>query len=607
MSERHRREYSEGSVDAHVVELVTRHRNPNGKVVLDLGCGFGAIAEAISELGLTYVGLDSDAEAVEDLKERGFEAATMDLSDPARIGSLLESVLDGRPLAACTLIDFLARHTRGPAVLDALRAVSVAHGRAPVVVSVPNITHIDIAAKLLIGRFDYTETGLLGRSQVAFYSPARLDEVLSQAGWQESGRHDFEVRRSDQNFPEDAAALAPGTPLHRLLLDIRQHACEGAIVHQFVRAYAPREQIHDPIDAAVDAPFLSVLVRTQGNRRSTLTETLLSLAAQTVDDFEVLLLAHDMPGDGIAELKGLVATFDESFARRVRLIRVEGGGRAHPLNIGVQQAKGTYVAALDDDDLAFAHWVETFRRTGSANVGMVVRTVVAEQQIEPTPWGDVAGYATTSAATLEFPGTFDLWEHVHENQSPFCGLAFPRSCFTVMGIEFDESLPVVEDWDVLLQAALLCGVASVREVTSLYRRWQSPQSSRSTHRVDEWRRAGEAVLARLDRRAIPLPPGTLSDYLRLYDDLREQRDLVEHLVFERNAARGEMDLRGDRIEEMLNELHTTRIERDLAVSLAERQHEEIERVHGSVSWKMTRPVRQLKALTARFRARPPTP
>ena len=40
---------------------------------------------------------------------------------------------------------------------------------------------------------------------------------------------------------------------------------------------------------------MTVLMRTQGTRPATLQEALLSLAAQTVQDFEVLLLAHNVP------------------------------------------------------------------------------------------------------------------------------------------------------------------------------------------------------------------------------------------------------------------------------------------------------------------------
>jgi glycosyltransferase involved in cell wall biosynthesis len=581
--------------------------------VLDLGCGHGAIAEPLRDLGLTYVGLDVSAEGVQDLRQRGFEADTVDLSDPGQLDLLVEKYLDGRPMAACTLVDFLEHLADGPAILAALRQASIGQAMAPVVVSVTNITHIDIAAKLLVGRFDYTEDGLLDRTHAVFYSPAHLDEVFGAAGWLEVGRRDFELDRSDQHYPSDAAAIVRGTPLNNLLLQVRQQAGEGALVAQFVRAYAPLGGAQLEEEPESDPPFLSILVRTQGKRPSTIVENLLSLAAQTVQDFEVLVLAHDMTEDQFEALRQSVEMFDPTFTTRVRIVRVEGGGRAHPLNVGVLEAGGTYVAALDDDDIAFAHWVETFQRAASAKPGTVVRTIVAEQQIEPAPWGARPGYTTTSATSVEFPERFDFWDHLWENQSPFCGLAFPRSCFTVMGVRFDEALPVVEDWDAMLQAALLCGVTDAGNVTSLYRRWQSADSSLATHRQDEWDRSRDVVLARIDRQTLPLPPGTLSDYHRLLENLRQRIELIEDLVVQRDAAREESSGRQVRIDELYDEmrtvreeLHTTGTERNIANELAQRQQDEIGRLKDSVSWKLMQPLRSLRSLSVRVGRRRPS-
>ena len=427
-SERYRNDYDEVSVYSNVVELLRRHHASEGTVVLDLGCGFGAIAETVRDLGLTYIGLDNDPTSIKDLVDRGFEATEVDLSDHSQLQSLIETQLHGRPLAAVTALDFLEHITNGVDLLNVLHRLSLSAGRPALVVSIPNVTHIDIAAKLLIGRFDYTPTGLLDETHVVFYSPALLQKVMAQTGWVEVGRKDYELSQSDQKFPDDAAVLAPGTPIHGLLLQIREQASEGAIVNQFVRAYVPLEQPNPDEPAEPDRnPFLSVLVRTQGKRVSTLIDTLLSLAAQTVQDFEVLVLAHDMTSDGFAELREIVAWFDPEFSERVRVVRVEGGGRAHPLNVGVREACGSYVAALDDDDVAFANWVEEFQRSASAKPGSAVRTLVAEQPIQSQAWASGAGHTTLGSTNIPFPDTFDLWQHMFENLSPFCGFAFPRS------------------------------------------------------------------------------------------------------------------------------------------------------------------------------------
>jgi glycosyltransferase involved in cell wall biosynthesis len=600
VSDAYRRPYVEGSVYSNVVDLVGVHRASGGKVVVDLGCGFGAIAEPIRDLGLEYVGLDQDSRSVQDLMDRGFEAKTGNLADPRLVLPLIESVLDGRPLAAITVIDFLDHITTGPALLDLLHTLSMSNGRPPLVLSVPNATHFDIAAKMLIGRFDYMPTGLIEETHVVFYSPDHLDRVMASSSWIEAGRSDFELSRSDQHFPENVPVLTRGTPIHRLLFQMRDQAAEGAIVNQFVRAYSPADHVVEVAEDTETDPFLSVLVRTQGRRRSTLVETLLSLAAQTSQDFEVVILAHDMKEAELEELSLLVESFDTDFTARVRIVRVEGGGRARPLNVGVQRARGAYVAVLDDDDIAFAHWVEEFHRSASANPGTAIRTLVAEQPIEATSWDGSSGYTTIGSTAIPFPDEFDLWAHLFENYSPFCGYAIPRSCFTDMGVHFDETLAVVEDWDVILETALLCGVTNNPDVTSLYRRWQSTHSSFAVHSKDEWHRAREKVLARFDQRTLPMPPGTLSDYHRLYEELAMRRKMTDHLIFERNHARDESSGRGEEISNLAGRLHTTTMERNLAIGQAERTQSEIERMHATMSWKITKPVRGFRQAVGRL-------
>ena len=68
----------------------------------------------------------------------------------------------------------------------------------------------------------------------------------------------------------------------------------GQVEHKdalYLKDYAPiiaKEEAH----RGEDAPFLSVITRTQGKRPEMLRETLLSLVGQTDEDFEVLLIGH---------------------------------------------------------------------------------------------------------------------------------------------------------------------------------------------------------------------------------------------------------------------------------------------------------------------------
>ena len=50
---------------------------------------------------------------------------------------------------------------------------------------------------------------------------------------------------------------------------------------------------------------------------------------------------------------------------------------------------------------------------------------------------------------------FDLALHFRQNHSPICSFAIPRTIYRDLGLRFDESLVVIEDWHFFMRAAML--------------------------------------------------------------------------------------------------------------------------------------------------------
>lgn len=274
------------------------------------------------------------------------------------------------------------------------------------------------------------------------------------------------------------------------------------------RLIAVRELLVEPPDAS--RPFLSVILRTQGTRVEPFKDAMLCLQAQTDQDFEVVVVAHDADDDALRSVQRTLQRQPIAFRGRIRVERVTGGSRSRPLNAGVRSAKGRYIAVFDDDDLLFADWVEVFHRAADANRGRLVRTVVANQSVEAEVWptGE-AGFRTKSWPTPEYAARFDQLQHLLVNHSPFMSWAFPRELFELYGLRFDEELLATEDWDLILRGALLCGVDDEPALTAIYRRWDTAGSSSYTiHTRDEWMESERRVIDRLDRSVIMMPPGT---------------------------------------------------------------------------------------------------
>ena len=142
-----------GLLDAHV---------PRG-LVLDLGCGYGAIAAELERRGYGYIGLDIDENAIADLRRHGHRAEALDLPELTDLPDRLVRVADGQPVVALCVLDVLEHLPDTDGALAAFATAAAQLGEPALVVSVPNVTHVDLAAKLAAGRWDVTETGLLDR------------------------------------------------------------------------------------------------------------------------------------------------------------------------------------------------------------------------------------------------------------------------------------------------------------------------------------------------------------------------------------------------------------------------------------------------------------
>jgi hypothetical protein len=210
--------------------------------------------------------------------------------------------------------------------------------------------------------------------------------------------------------------------------------------------------------------------------------------------------------EGRQSLDGLVRGLTTSLRSRVEVVPVVGGGRARPLTVGTLRARGEYVALLDDDDLVLSHWVDAFRDTAIRHPGSIARSVILEQDVDLSPVSP--GFTAASWPRPRWDDSWSFLAHVVDNHSPVHSYALPRTVFTELGLRYDESLSVLEDWDLLVRAASLVGVEDTGEVTGLYRRWPSTRSSFAQLAEKDWPETAWQVVAGWDRSPLLLPAGS---------------------------------------------------------------------------------------------------
>jgi glycosyltransferase involved in cell wall biosynthesis len=339
----------------------------------------------------------------------------------------------------------------------------------------------------------------------------------------------------------DATSKTSPAPASGLALIDALLQQEGLSARVQASLVAVRDAIaEDPLE---DRPFLTVLLRTQGRRLEPIKDALLCLAAQTDQDFEVVIIDHDSTEDGAEGVRQVVASQPGSFRGRIRIVEVKGGTRSAPLNAGIDVARGRYVSVFDDDDILFADWVEQFHAASVDGGNRLLRAQTATQRAKPESWGQLAGQRTLSWPSAEYARSFDQVAHLLVNHSPFMSWAFPSAIFTHLGLRFDEELDVCEDWDMILRASLLVGVKDVPALTSTYRRWEGAASSYTVHSSKIWQESEKRVIDRLNASVVSLPPGSVYEIRKLLQKQDDESAKMLSLVLGSRSWRWSVPLR----------------------------------------------------------------
>lgn len=116
------------------------------------------------------------------------------------------------------------------------------------------------------------------------------------------------------------------------------------------------------------APLISVILTTF-NRANYLAESINSVLAQSVQDFE-LLIVDDGSEDNTREV---VSDFSDS---RIRYFNIENSGIARARNFGFSKSRGAYIAVHDDDDLMFPDRLENSLKAMLPGIGATYGAVL---------------------------------------------------------------------------------------------------------------------------------------------------------------------------------------------------------------------------------------
>ncbi len=154
-----------------------RDRVRPGATALDLGCGRGRLGAELRRFGYRVTGVEAVPSAFDSAKAILDEAFNFDLTDfTAASAALAERRFDW--IVAADVLEHLAEPA---AALRYYRRFLAPAGR--VVISVPNVAVWFNRFRILAGRFDYAESGVMDRRHLRFFTGRSARRLLIEAGY----------------------------------------------------------------------------------------------------------------------------------------------------------------------------------------------------------------------------------------------------------------------------------------------------------------------------------------------------------------------------------------------------------------------------------------
>lgn len=156
-----------------VIRMVGADKN-----VLDVGCARGNMGRILArEFGCTVSGIEIDPEAA---------ALCHDIYQQVVIGDIEELTpfeqLRNSPFNVIIFSNILEHLKNAEIALEA--AKKLLHPKGYVLVSLPNVVTLRLRLGFLLGKFEYTEQGIMDRTHLHFFTLKTATEMFQSCGYQ---------------------------------------------------------------------------------------------------------------------------------------------------------------------------------------------------------------------------------------------------------------------------------------------------------------------------------------------------------------------------------------------------------------------------------------
>jgi glycosyltransferase involved in cell wall biosynthesis len=239
---------------------------------------------------------------------------------------------------------------------------------------------------------------------------------------------------------------------------------------------------------------VAIITRTK-DRTIMLRRAAESVAAQTFKDFSWIVVndgGNPGPVDEIAQFFSGVIDDIKVIHNPVNL------GMEAASNVGIRASKSEFLVIHDDDDTWQTDFLEKTVSFLSCDIGALFGGVVTQSiRIDEKIVGDKIDFVRKKVWKTDLSpdpkGAIQLAEMAVVNQFAPIAFLYRRSVLDLIGY-YDETLPVLGDWDFNLRFLLKCDIGLIPEALANYHHRVSIHSSNGAY--------GNSVIAGFDRHSI---------------------------------------------------------------------------------------------------------
>jgi ubiquinone/menaquinone biosynthesis C-methylase UbiE len=148
------------------------------KHLIEIGCSTGALAREYKKINpeCSYSGVDISPHYVELAKRHCDEVLALDIEDAK------DDFFSANRTKDCWIFGDSLEHLRNPwEILKSIRKIIPANGS--VVACIPNAQHWSVQARLCAGDFRYTDSGLLDKTHLRWFTRQTIVEMFNASGY----------------------------------------------------------------------------------------------------------------------------------------------------------------------------------------------------------------------------------------------------------------------------------------------------------------------------------------------------------------------------------------------------------------------------------------